>query len=405
MRISRSVPIFLCLSALLLVLATRAEAAEPATLTGEGRYFVSSESAIIQKLFGARHVFAGGFTADLTRGELWTLEKIFKLSVRDIPAYNIAAAEDTTSGDLALFHTSPTEPKEPLVIRRSAPFEPVSWGVKLLYGETAIPPTSGGSGVKVALLDTGVQKDHPDLERRVSDCVDFTRSSVVTKTCEDKNGHGTHLAGIIAADGGGGFWGVASEAELAAYRVCNNEGLCWADDVAVAISYAVEQGANIVVLGFGGSAKSEIIESALARAEKGNVLVVAPAGSGEGGEENPVQFPAARPETIAVGAIDQALVVPAWSARGTNDGDFIIEENEIEFVAPGVDIESTWPEKEYQTLSGSSQAAAFVGGLAAKLWDGSATSTRALLQRSAIDIEPTGDDPASGFGVPVVPKE
>ncbi len=399
MRMPKSSIVFAVFSALLLILSPGVDAKESATLTGEGRYFISSESGVIKKLFGARHDFAGGFTTDLTRGELWTLEKIFKISAEAIPAYTVSG-----EGEVALFHakdSSKTEEQVP-VIRRTTPFEPVGWGVKFIYGDEALKTTSGGKDVRVAILDTGVQKNHPDIERRIADCVDFTRSSVVSGTCEDKNGHGTHLAGIVAADGKTGLWGIASEVELAIYRVCNADGLCWADDVAAALNYSVEHKANIILVGFSGKEKTDLIESALEKVRVSNILVVAPVGNAPKGEETPIQFPAAYPEVVGVGAIDSSSGVPPWSARGTNDGDLVIEENEIEFVAPGVDIESTWPEKEYQTLSGTSQAAAFIAGFAAKLWDGSATSTRAALAGLAIDLAPTGDDRASGFGAPVL---
>ncbi|MEK7609296.1 MAG: S8 family serine peptidase, partial [Patescibacteria group bacterium] len=97
-------------------------------------------------------------------------------------------------------------------------------------------------------------------------------------------------------------------------------------------------------------------------------------------------------------------LVPDWSSRGVNDGDYVMEEREVEFGAPGVNVESTWLDGSYRYLSGSSMAAPHISGLAARLWNGSATSTRVLISRRARDIWALGDDTATGFGLPTAPK-
>jgi len=108
---------------------------------------------------------------------------------------------------------------------------------------------------------------------------------------------------------------------------------------------------------------------------------------------------------MAVGAIDVNEVVPSWSSRGINDGDYIVEPREVEFGAPGVSVESTWKDGAYKVISGTSMATPHISGLAAKLWSGNAADTRTLLHDKALlhDLHTTGDDTATGFGLPQVP--
>ena len=95
--------------------------------------------------------------------------------------------------------------------------------------------------------------------------------------------------------------------------------------------------------------------------------------------------------------------MPDWSSRGVNDGDYIIEEREVEFGAPGVSVESTWNDGCYNYLSGTSMATPHISGLAAKLWQGDAETTRSYLWNLSKDIWEQGDDTATGFGLPIAP--
>jgi len=280
--------------------------------------------------------------------------------------------------------------------RTCYPDEQFPWGIRKVGGG------SGGTGIKVAVLDTGVDVDHPDLKENIIDCKDTTKRGI-KRGCADGNGHGTHVSGIIAANGGPdglGIYGVAPEAKLMEIKVCGNSGFCWADDIAEGIRYAADNGANIISMSLGGDTPDPQILAAIDYAVENGVLVIAAAGN-DGPEEGSIDYPGAYVKVIAVGAIDASENVPDWSSRGVNDGDYVMEEREVEFGTPGVSIESTWNDGCYKYLSGTSMATPHVSGLAAKLWQGSAGATRDYLHQVAKDIWEPGDDMATGFGLPV----
>ncbi len=362
----------------------------------KSRYLVKSSNAKLKALFGVQHNFKEGFTADLTTAELKLLKR-FNIKVEEVPLYNILAkpvcGDGACQGNEAT--TCPSDcPPQP---RTCTPTTQKPYGVAMVNGG------SGGSGVRVAILDTGVYR-HRDLD--LSLCVDTTKRGIKTG-CNDDNGHGTHVAGIVSADSGDdglGIYGVAPDTSLFAIKVCGSSGLCWADDIAEGIYYAADKGANIISLSLGSDSLSVIIKEAIGYAFNKGVLVVAAAGN-DGSADGSIDYPAAHIGVVAVGAIDSLKDVPDWSSRGLNDGDYIVEEREVMFGAPGVNVESTWNDGCYKLLSGTSMATPHVSGLAAKLWQGSAEATKTYLQELAKlnDLHTPGDDTATGFGLPVAP--
>jgi subtilisin len=405
---------FVVLAAFLAVFLVTGNSADAKTASGkgvtEGRYFVESKSVLIKSLFGVQHDFSGGFTSDLTTGEVWTLEKIFKVNVIEVPLYKINAVSSDTSATAGSIVTDAVDlisgADQKAKEREILPDSQIPWGVKKVYGDNVIFSTNGGKNVNIAVLDTGANIKHEDLSARIKDCKDFTRGPVPRSACEDKQGHGTHIAGIISADGGTdgkGVWGIASEASLLIYKVCRNDGTCWADDIASAAIYASNNGANIILIGLGGNADNFLMRDASAEAVKNNVLIVASAGN-DGADKGSIDFPAAYKDIVSVSAFSEEGTVPDWSSRGINDGDYIKESKEIEFTAPGENIESAWIDGGYRYLSGSSMSAAHVTGIAAKLWNGVATSTDAKLRKIARDVWTIGDDSSTGFGIPIFPR-
>jgi subtilisin len=166
--------------------------------------------------------------------------------------------------------------------------------------------------------------------------------------------------------------------------------------------HASDQGAEIISMSLSGDTESFLIRDAIDYAVGNGVLVVAAAGN-DGTDIGSIDYPGANVKVIAVGAIDSAENVPDFSSRGVNNGDYIIEEKEVEFGAPGVLVESSWNNGCYYEISGTSMATPHISGLAAKLWQGSTDRTRSYLQSIARDIWTEGDDPATGFGLPVAP--
>lgn len=349
--------------------------------------FDSATAEDIKRQVMMRHLFGEQFTADVTEEQIPTLKRLG--DVEFIPLYEIAARKGGRES----------------AVRTLFPSDQTPWNMEMIYQDPSLTNTLGGSGVTVAVLDTGMYQ-HFDLKNRMKQCKDFTKGPTIKNSCSDGNGHGTHVAGVIAADAGTdrkGIYGVAPEVNLFAYRVCDNNGFCWTDDIAVAIRYAADQGANIISMSISGDTESNLIKDAVSYATGKGVLVVAAAGN-DGPDYGSIDWPAANPQVVAVGAIDSNKIIASFSSRGVNDGDYIVEEREIEFGMPGVSIESTWPNNEYRKLSGTSMATPHLSGLAAKLWTGNAETTRNHLQGIARrhDLDQPGDDPATGYGLAVV---
>lgn len=377
-----------------------------------GRYYVRSDNAGLKAKLGVRHQFPKAFSTVLSRAQIELLTES-GIEVEPVQLYNLTVKPGTFCGN------GTCEPGENINKcpqdcsgeddggtneRNCEPNDQIPWGIRMVYDESALVETSGGEGVTVAVLDSGVKVDHLDLAANIVDCRDTTLRRI-KKGCSDNVGHGTHVAGTILANGGPdglGIYGVAPNAKLMAIKVCGGI-YCWGDDIAEGLRYAADNGANIVSMSLGGDVPDPQVLSAVDYAVEKGVLVVAAAGN-DGPSLGSIDYPAAYYKVVAVGAVDENTAVASWSSRGINDGDVYMEEQEVEFGTPGVSVESTYDDDCYTYMSGTSMATPHLSGLAAKLWQGDAQSTRDYLQqRATIDILPPGIDPATGFGVPTVP--
>lgn len=320
------------------------------------------------------------------------------------------------------------QPSIPKVIPITfTPSDSVPWGVKAIYHDSSIKSTSGGNEIRVAVLNTGVYK-HKDLISNIEQCKDFTDvQGMKNGMCDDKNGHGTHVAGTVLANGGDdgkGIYGVSPEAKLWAYKVLGDNGSGYADDIAAAIFHAADESKRLGVrtvlsLSLGSVNKDPLITEAISYAKKQGVLIIAAAGN-DGPELNSISYPGALPHVIAVAALENVQEkgtyrVADFSSRGDPNtaGDYLIQERDIEVSAPGAWIESTWLYNSYNKISGTSMATPHISGLAAKIWadhpDWSHEKVRKELQLKAKKYDilggiyaKEGDDVASGFGFPTV---
>jgi subtilisin len=219
----------------------------------------------------------------------------------------------------------------------------VDWAVAS-YGIPDLWKRTQGEGVTVAVIDTGIAP-HYALSEQVVDYRNFTTDSDQYDTI----GHGTHVAGVIAAHQGPAQ-GIAHKAKLLALKVLGHSGMGSNRAVAEAVNYASDK-ADIICMSLGSHKPDAEVHAALQRASK--CIIVCAAGN-DGGSVN---YPAAYQETVAVGAVDQHGLVCEFSSRG----------REIDVAAPGQDITSTWLSDGYATVSGTSMAAPFVAGVLS-LW-------------------------------------
>lgn len=360
--------------------------------------------------YGVRWDFQeDGFTTTVNQKQYEALKKNKNLSIKEVEKVSV----EFLGGSKA----------------QAVPTDSTPWGIEAIYNDQTITKTSGGSGVVVAVLDTGTMKTHVDLENRVQQCKDFSNLffSLVNNSCNDINGHGTHVAGTVLADGGDsgtGIYGVAPEATLWSYKVLGDLGFGFSDDIAGAIRHATDEskrlGVHLIIsMSLGSEGKDDLIADAVKYANDNGVLVVAAAGN-SGPDENTIGYPGGVAEAVAVASLDNVQEngtyrVSDFSSRGNpnTDGDYVITEADVELAAPGGEILSTWNDGAYNTISGTSMATPHISGLAAKIWAEYPNLTnhemRTELQNRAKlnDIKggahaTEGDDIASGFGFPKV---
>jgi subtilisin family serine protease len=314
------------------------------------------------------------------------------------------------------------------------PPQTIPWGVERVGAPTAWSITrgwvdlngDGDSEVEVAVFDTGVDVDHPDLAANIKWGVSVLNGRISSKY-NDLNGHGTHVTGTIAAlDNSIGVVGVAPKVEVYMLRVLGASGMGSWSDLVIAIDLAIkgpdgvvdkdgdgkivgdpdDDAPEVFSMSLGGSNPPEELHIAIQTAYNWGIVIVAAAGNE--GAPSP-SYPAAYPEVIAVGAIDSSGNVPDWSNR------------KPELTAPGVDVLSTYPDDTYKTLSGTSMATPHVSAAvaliqAARLAKGlpplppgtfsdmTTSTVRGLLHLTADDLGSAGYDDLYGYGVVRVDK-
>ncbi len=276
-----------------------------------------------------------------------------------------------------------------------------SWGVQYIGSKSVHNQNIIGTGVKIAVLDTGIDYNHEDLRSNYKGGYDFVNNDQdpwddnclsYYKTC-----HGTHVSGIIAAEHNGiGVVGVAPGASIYAVKVLDGGGFGTASLVLSGIEWAKNNGMNIISMSIESTENNSAVFDAVNAAYNSGILLVAAGGNTRGGA---VLYPAAYDSVIAVTAIDQNGQRASFSPIG----------QKIEVAAPGVGINST-VQGGYGFLSGTSMAAPHVTGVAALIFstnfadvnhDGLSDNkdVREIIRNSAYDAGSPGKDDVYGYGI------
>jgi len=296
---------------------------------------------------------------------------VTKLTAKDIKALEksdkVVAVEKNHIYTIAA--PPPGRGKPPKDDPPAPPDEELPWGVDRIDAEEVWVDAdflATGAGITVAVIDTGIDKDHPDLADNIIGGYNYVpqRGRVNTKSWDDDNGHGTHVAGTIAGIRGNdiGVIGVAPDASLYGIKVLNKRGSGYMTDVIDGITWAatVNVGTNkvpdyvdVISMSLSGPESTAMLTAVNFAAGKGIILVAA---SGNDYTSS-VSYPAAYTNVISVGATDKSDNVASFSNYDAN----------LDFVAPGVDVFSTYKDGGYATGSGTSMACPHVAGVVALL--------------------------------------
>ncbi|MDH7497355.1 MAG: S8 family serine peptidase, partial [Syntrophomonadaceae bacterium] len=271
------------------------------------------------------------------------------------------------------------------VMTPNDPYFKNQWGLVNARAPEAWNTSQGSASVTIAVCDSGIDLDHPDLQSKLVAVRNFTDSP----TADDKAAHGTHVAGIAAAatNNGLGVAGMGFSTRLLSAKVLDDTGSGWYSWVASGIAWAADQGARVINLSLGGANDSSTLQAAVDYAWGKGCLVVAAAGNDNSSQPF---YPACYANCIAVAAIGQDGAKASFSNYGAW----------VDIAAPGVDIASTVPNHQnawnvlnYAYASGTSMASPFVAGAAALVAASNPGATADDIRQRLLE----GADPASGF--------
>jgi Subtilase family len=318
------------------------------------------------------------------------------IAVSGLASVNIGLAEYTITDGLdplaksaELAGDARVESAQPdFIYQTASKQEHLYYGRKLIRADV-LPSKATGDGVRVALIDTGVDRERAELKGKIAAAVDFTGKGLTPDV------HGTMLAGIIAAERNSGI-GVAPNVNLLAIKSCQAqrpqriEGTCWTSTLTRGIDYANTGSARVINLSVGGP-QDKLLARLINEAVKRNIVVVAAAGND--GIKGQPRYPAALDNVIAVTAVDIDRQLYRQATRG----------NFIDLSAPGVEIVSVGPGARFPISSGTSFAAAYVTGTIALMLeqksDLTPRETQARLEKAAADLGAPGKDDQFGSGL------
>lgn len=261
----------------------------------------------------------------------------------------------------------------------------IPWGVSRIQAPSIWSRYQGGA-IRVAVLDTGISGSHPDL-RLVR-----TYNTIAGVPGWDQNGHGTHVAGTIAAlKNSFGVVGVAPRVRIHSVKAFGRDGNAFTSDIVQGLDWCIRNNMHIINMSFGMTEESTTVKEAIQRAYKKGIVLVASAGN-SGASSGQIDFPGRMPEVISVAAMTQGGGIAGFSSRGAG----------ITVTAPGEGICSTIPGKTYTRMDGTSMAAPHVTGavalMLAKNRSLSPARIRRLLQETAVSLNGyTLQDQGSGL--------
>jgi subtilisin len=279
------------------------------------------------------------------------------------------------------------------------PAQEPSWGYLRIGTDLANSSGYKGSSVNIGIIDTGIDLSHPDLMDNIKGGINTINPS---KSYDDDNGHGSHVAGIAAAaDNDIGVIGIAPEANLYAIKVLNRKGIGFTSDIIEGLDWAINNGIAVVNMSLGTASDVQSYHDAIIAAYNAGITIVAAAGN-DGQTDGRIYYPAKYPETIAVSAIDQNDGLAYFSSYGA----------EIDLAAPGQEVNSCWQDGGYHLGSGTSMATPHVTGAAALVlttsvaaydldsdgeWD--PVEVKNKLEATAEDLGDSGEDDYFGAGL------
>ncbi len=275
-----------------------------------------------------------------------------------------------------------------------------TWGVKRIGSGNVHANGNKGTNVRVAIIDSGIDYTHPDLNTNYVGGYDFVNKDAYPM---DDNGHGTHVAGTVAAlMNGTGVVGVAPEAKLYGLKVLDARGSGSFSNVIAALQWAVDNGIQVTNNSYGSSGDpGSLVKAAFDNSYAAGVLHIAAAGNSGScnGKSDTVGYPAKYTSVVAVAATNKSDARPCWSSTGPA----------VEVSAPGATIRSTRMGGGYVEYSGTSMASPHVAGVAALVVAAGVLDengngrindeVRGILTTTAIDLGSTGRDPHYGFGL------
>ncbi|AHZ24124.1 serine protease (plasmid) [Haloferax mediterranei ATCC 33500] len=263
------------------------------------------------------------------------------------------------------------------------------WGCVKVKADTTVQSGQTGKGAHVAVLDTGIDCEHPDLKPILGEGYAVVDSERDDEPWNDDHTHGTHCAGTVAAvNNDQGVVGVAPEVTLHAVKALNGDGSGSGSDIAEGIRWAADQGYDVISMSIGATSSSSVIEDAVQYAYDKGVLLVGAAGN-EGPCNDCVHYPGAYDEVIAVSSTNPDDDLSEFSSTGP----------EVNIAAPGSDITSTIIGGGYRAFSGTSMATPHVSGVGAVLMANGASNTEARerLTSTASDIGLDSDEGGAGL--------